>query len=235
MDTPDQRTRLGNLLTRAPALLRELDVTIVKLDEQGATGGASGEKALVYNVHASECKDELRRAVAHAAKRSLAGGREARVTYSRNTDLDAEAARIALDGLNDLLKLADADAIEEALRLATARALNAIDRAEERITYGPCQCGVELSAPASRDVATCSSCGRKWDLAELKAFRYVAAQDRAADAVGTVGQLVDVARGLGHKAGRHTLNNIVRRKAIEPVGTRATRNLYRYGDLAPHL
>lgn len=232
----EQRTNLARLITRAPALIRELDTTITKLDEQGATGsGASGERALVFNVHASECQEALTKALSYAAKRALGPNRQGGIRIGRNIDVAAEVARIALENLDHLIRLDDVDDVEERLGTATARAVHAIDRAEERITYGPCACGVELSAPASRDYATCSGCGRRWRVAELRAFRHVAAQDRAHDAVGTIGQLVDVANGLGHRIGRHTLNNIVRRQNIAPVGQRVTRNLYRYGDLAPHI
>lgn len=235
MTNPHQRDTLVHLITRAPALIRELDTTITKLDQQGATGSAGGDP-LVFNVHASECKDDLTRALNAAAKAALGPDRHATIPIGRRHRPEDVAARIALENLDHLLKLADrVDAIEDRLDAAIHKATRAIDRAEERITYGPCACGVELSAPASRDTATCAACGRRWAVAELRAFRHVAARDRAHDAVGTIGQLVDVANGLGIKATRHSINGLIRRRGLAPVGQRAGVNLYRYGSLEPYL
>jgi len=227
--------RLIHIIRETPSILRELDVTITKLDQQGNQGSGGEGRALVFNIRASDARQELTRAICAMAAASIRSGYVPRL--GNRAPLGTRAAEDALGGFRGLVKRDDILDLEDRLVAAFQDALRAIDRAEERITYGSCHCGTEISAPKTRDTAKCRTCGQLYNVAELRAFRYVAAQDALGDYVGTLSELHTVLRAAGKPVTLRQLKHLTERKTepLVAIGQRAGVHVYRFQDALDRL
>lgn len=201
--------RLQVNIRRAPGVLEDLDVTIVGLAKQG--GGGAGGTPDVFNERASDARINLTYLLRTAAKTAdpatPAGLRP------------AQLAVFALGGIDTLARSPGAHTTAQDLRDALIEADRVRDRAEERISYGPCLCGVELLAPRSKDTAKCRNpeCGQQWDVQQLKAFRHVSALDAVPDYQGTIKEVLTVLKHVGITLNRNTVDSWVAREKLVPV------------------
>lgn len=222
-------TQLKDLVLNAPALIDELDVTVTRQDAQGGQGTGS-ESPMVFNPRAAEARDELARLL-HTMAAAAIRRTSVIVVMPDHEKPTTKAALTILRLFNGLAGDDSVHAWHEALVESTLDAVRAIDRAEERVTYGPCECGTELSAPRSKDVATCKECGNVYPVADLRAYRHVQALDALAEHTGPVAELAKLLAAAGHPIPLNTLKAWVRAGKLKPVSRSAAGvALYRAGD-----
>lgn len=214
----------------APTLLRELDTTAARLDVQTPPVGGTGawDAPLPVNLGAVAAADRLRAALDNAAAATRADRRR------NGRPNAADAASDALTGFRRLVGHANAHGLALDVLEAYRAAQRATDRAPEKIRYGVCNCGAELTAPADRATVNCRACALTYDAAELRAFRYVAAMDALADYAGTLGELQRLLSATGHSVTVRQLEGWTVRKKnpLTPSGTRGRFHVYRYADAA---
>lgn len=223
---------LDHTIAKTPGLLDELDVTITKTDAQGLQGAGNNTNPLPYNARASNARQRLTRALQETAYVAL--GR----TLKGATRATPKAiAQLALINKKRLHASPLVHELADRLNKATIEATAAIDRAEEWITYGQCSCNNELGAPRSRDVAICTQCGARWNVAQLKAWRHVQAADAAHGYIGTIGKLVEISVGLGQPVTRRQIVHLTERKndPLPSVGLHKGHNVYRWADVLDRL
>lgn len=204
----DDLGRLESNLHRTPDVLRDLDVTITGQAQQGGGGNGSGTPD-VFNERASDARRDLLYILEVAAKTGTSALRPIDPTPRM-------LALCALAGLDVIARSPGAHTTAQDLRDALAEADRVRDRAEEKISYGPCSCGVELVAPKSRDQARCRECGEVWDVHQLRAFRHVAALDAAHDHRGKLAEVVKVLNLAGHSLKLNTVCKWVERGKLAP-------------------
>jgi hypothetical protein len=176
---------LGQLrkdLWAAPETLRELDVTITGQDAQGGGGGAGGTP-MAFNETASTRKDDLL-LVLHSA----ASAADPQLRY-RFDESPADLIARALGHLNALARSQHVHTIAQDLTHALVQAEWVMQPAAERIAYGPCACGVQLTAPKDAEVAWCRGCGGRHELASVREWRHVQLMDRLEVMVGTLPEI----------------------------------------------
>lgn len=202
--------RLRRDLHRAPDVIRDLDITIVGLAQQGG-GGNGSETPLAFNERASDARQDLLYLLASAANIGHPAPRGTTLT-------PANLAARALHGVDTIARSPAAHTIAQDLHDAMDEAAHVRDRAEEKISYGPCECGVELIAPKSKDEARCRNpdCGKVWRVAELRAFRHVAALERLEGYRGKLADVVKLLNYAGHQVKLNTAIQWVKRKKLAP-------------------
>lgn len=114
-----------------------------------------------------------------------------------------------------------AEAVDE-LGDAAGRVRPAVDRAPERVSLGPCDCGHQLTARADACTTACPACGVAWDVSVRE--QWLAQQAR--DYRGTPAEVA----GWLSRCGIHTTPAMVRglahRRRISAVG-----GLYKLADV----
>jgi hypothetical protein len=201
--------RLEANLRRTPDVLRDLDVTITGQAQQGGGGNGSGTPD-VFNERASDARINLTYLLNAAARTA---------DPTRGVSSPDKVAAVALGGVDTIARSPGVHTTVQDLRDALVEADKVRDRAEEKIAYGPCSCGVQLIAPRSRDTARCRNpeCGEVWEVAQLRAFRHAAALDRITEYVGTASDIVKVLKTAGHHINHSTLRSWIRRGELTPV------------------
>lgn len=214
---------LGQLrmdLWKAPETLRHLDVTITGQAKQGGGGNGSGTPD-VFNETASDRRQDLMVILRSAAH----------ITDPRPRHVYAEEPRhLVARALSDVQRLArheNVHTVAQDLTDALVSAERVMDRAEEKISYGPCSCGVELVAPRSKDRATCRECGTVWDVSYLTGFKQAAVRDALPEYTGTVKDVLSVLGYAGIQVKRGTVDSWIARDKLRPVEGR----IYRAKDI----
>ena len=118
------------------------------------------------------------------------------------------------------------------------RALKVIDNDPEKIFYGTCQtimadgapCGQNVSIPVGTTTWECG-CGATYDAGQLEADR----RERVADTLGTVGELVRLAKHVGVTVSRHKVNRLVTAGRLQSRTEGKAGAMYRLGDLLDTL
>ena len=118
------------------------------------------------------------------------------------------------------------------------RALKVIDNDPEKIFYGTCQtimadgapCGQNVSIPVGATLWECG-CGATYDAGQLEADR----RERVADTLGTVGELVRLAKHVGVTVSRHKVNRLVTAGRLQSRTEGKAGAMYRLGDLLDTL
>ncbi|NVC23387.1 hypothetical protein E7Z53_08015 [Kocuria salina] len=174
--------QLHNHLWSTPETLRELDVTITGQDAQGGGAGAGGTP-MAFNETASTRKDDLL-----VVLRSAANAADPQLRH-RFDETPVDMVARALGHLDALARSPHVHTIAQDLTDALAQAERVMQPAAERIAYGPCECGVELTAPKDADVAWCRGCGGRHELTSVQAWRHVQLMDRLETMTGTVQQI----------------------------------------------
>ena len=117
-------------------------------------------------------------------------------------------------------------------------ALKVIDNDPEKIFYGTCQtimadgapCGQNVSIPVGATLWECG-CGATYDAGQLEADR----RERVADTLGTVGELVRLAKHVGVTVSRHKVNRLVTAGRLQSRTEGKAGAMYRLGDLLDTL
>ena len=108
----------------------------------------------------------------------------------------------------------------------------------EKIFYGTCQtimtdgapCGQNVSIPVGATLWECG-CGTPYDADQLEADR----RERVADTLGTVGELVRLAKHVGVTVSRHKVNRLVTAGRLQSRTEGKAGAMYRLGDLLDTL
>jgi hypothetical protein len=187
-------------------VIRDLDVTVTGQDEQGGQGDGGGTPDS-FNERASDARDALSMALREAAYTA---------DETTTTKTPAQWAAVALGSLSSLARNPRSQTINEALRLALVEADHVRERVEEKVSYGPCFCGVEITAPKSKDVAWCRNCEEQHDLRTVRAWKYVNALDAVETYRGKTGDIATVLQGAGHDVKPATLRKWVQRGKLQP-------------------
>lgn len=114
------------------------------------------------------------------------------------------------------------------------RALKVIDSDPEKIFYGTCQtimadgapCGQNVSIPVGATLWECC-CGATYDAGQLEADR----RERVADTLGTVGELVRLAKHVGVQTTRNRINWWITSGQMSRRGATMDGATYRLGDV----
>ena len=114
------------------------------------------------------------------------------------------------------------------------RALKVIDNDPEKIFYGTCQtimadgapCGQNVSIPVGATLWECG-CGATYDAGQLEADR----RERVADTLGTVGELVRLAKHVGVQTTRNRINWWITSGQMSRRGATMDGATYRLGDV----
>ena len=114
------------------------------------------------------------------------------------------------------------------------RALKVIDNDPEKIYYGTCQtimadgapCGQNVSIPVGATLWECG-CGATYDADQLEADR----RERVADTLGTVGELVRLAKHVGVQTTRNRINWWITSGQMSRRGATMDGATYRLGDV----
>lgn len=202
--------RLVQDARRAPELLEEVQVTMLKLSRQVApgAGGHSAEQPLVLNTTAMEADAALRAALRGLAV--LAVGPSGRVP------VDAYHQARTVEGLVHVAARAEsigqaAAALERAVQTAWA----VIDRAPDRKAVGKCGgCAAVLVTSRQAGLVRCRYCGREHDLEVLAEVRVQALADLVLDAAGVA---VAVSTAVGRRVPAATVRSWTRRGQLVAV------------------
>ncbi|MFF0942705.1 hypothetical protein ACFYE2_00545 [Kocuria sp. CPCC 205300] len=181
-------------------------MTITGQAQQGGGGDGTGTPD-VFNERASDARINLEYLLRIAARTAHP---------TRRTTTPAEHAAVAVARVQEIARSPGAHTTAQDLRDALHEADKVRDRAEEKFSYGPCSCGVELITPKSRDQARCRECGEVWDVHQLRAFRHVAALDAAHDHRGKLAEVVKVLNLAGHTLKLNTVCKWVERGKLRP-------------------
>jgi hypothetical protein len=198
--------RFRSAIHQAPGVIRDLDVTITGQDAQGGQGNGGGTPD-PFNERASDARIALTTALREAALTADATGKG---------KTPPEHAAMALGGIVGLARNPRAPGIYEALRTALREADHVRDRVEERVSYGACFCGTEITAPRSKDTATCRGCGEQYDVHHIRAWKHVQALDRVTEYRGTQKAVTTVLEGAGYNVNLNTVKSWIRRGKLEP-------------------
>lgn len=198
--------KLQARLHHTPDVIKDLDVTITGQDAQGGQGDGGGTPD-AFNERASDARDALSMALREAAYAADPKGQG---------KTPAAHAAMALGGLANLARNSRAHAIDEALRNALKEADHVRDRVEEKVSYGPCTCGVEIVAPRSKDTAWCRGCHEEYDLRAVRAWKYVNALERVESYRGRIADVANVLKNAGHQVRTGTLYEWKRRGKLIP-------------------
>lgn len=203
-------SQLRQDLARTPRVLADLDVTLTGQARQGGNSG-NGER-WAFNPTASDRADDvlvvLRSAVHIADPRAV----------HRYDDTARALASRALAGVRVLMGHPDVHTVAQDLRDGLDAAERATDVAPERIVYGPCSCGVELSAPAGAEVTWCRGCGGRHELAQVQAERYEQVREWLSTAVGTLAQITEWLRLDGFEVSARTVEKWPARRNHTLIG-----------------
>ncbi|MGX5360072.1 hypothetical protein [Kocuria sp. KH4] len=205
---------LGQLrkhLWAAPEILRELDITITGQDAQGGGGGAGGTP-MAFNETASTRKDDLL-LVLHSA----AGAADPQLRH-RFDESPADLIARALGHLDTLARSPHIHTIAQDLAYALEQAEHVMQPAAERIIYGPCECGVELTAPKGADVAWCRGCGGRHEVTAVKQWWDVQVRDYLDQATGTLRQITDWLQLEGYDISPRTVEKWPERRRNRLIG-----------------
>lgn len=198
-------------LWRSWEILRELDVTITGQDVQGG-GAGTGETPMAFNETASTRKDDLLvvlRSAAHAADPQL---------RHRFDETPAELIARALGSLDALARSPHVHTIAQDLADVLVQAEHVMQPAAERIAYGSCECGVELTAPKDSDVAWCRGCGGRHEVAAVKQWWDVQVRDYLDEAIGTLRQITEWLQLEGYEVSPRTVEKWPERKRGALIG-----------------
>lgn len=217
---------LGKLrmdLWKAPETLRQLDVTITNQAVQGG-GGTNSESPMAFNETASDRRQDLivvLRSAAHIADPQV------RHVYAE------EPRHLVARALSDVQAVARspyAHTVTQDLGHAVEAAWRTMNTAEERFTYGRCDCGRMVTAPRSAQFTTCPACGQRWDVLEWKTTKEAEARKRIPEFVGTVKEVLLVLQIAGHAVKRGNVDRWVHEGKLTPhiEGTKQ----YRVEDVA---
>lgn len=198
--------RFRTAIHQAPGVIRDLDVTITGQDAQGGQGNGGGTPD-PFNERASDARIALTIALREAALTADATGKG---------KTPPEYAAMALGGIVGLARNPRAPGIYEALRTALREADHVRDRVEERVSYGACFCGTEITAPRSKDTARCRGCGEAYDVHHIRAWKHVQALDRVNQYRGRTGDVATVLAGAGYDVKPATLRKWVQRGKLTP-------------------
>jgi len=153
--------RLSVALGDVPALWEQLDIVLTRQARYSDPEGRGGEKALPYNLKASELGTALR---------GLLNTWCRLIAEERGKDLpDDNPAAVACWLLNHVTWLrhhrAGSEAVEELVD-AVNSARRIVDRPAERIYAGPCvQCGGDMYGKPGAEMVECRPCGVGYEVA----------------------------------------------------------------------
>lgn len=166
--------KLSVALGDVPALWEELDTVLTRQARYSDPEGRGGEKAVPFNIKASELGTALR---------GLLNTWCRLIAEERGKDLPEDhPAAVARWLLNQVTWLrhhrAGSEAVEE-LTDAVNAVRRAVDRPAERIYAGPCaDCGGDLYGKPGAVSVDCRPCGLNYDVAEMVAWMQAEARSR---------------------------------------------------------
>ena len=218
--------RLERALGDVPALWEELDLILTRQSRYSDPEGRGGEKALPFNIRASELGTALQgllntwcRLIAEERGKDLpedhpstvAGWLLNHVTWLRHHWAGAEAVEELVDAVNAVRR--------------------AVDRPPERVYAGPCKdCGGDMYAKPEAASVECRPCGLSYDVAEMR--DWMRAQ--------VYGRLVTAREGVillcrfGLPVQQKTIDKWVERKRLTVHSHDANKvRLYLFDDLVP--
>lgn len=155
--------RLSVALGDVPALWEQLDIVLTRQARYSDPEGRGGEKAVPFNIKASELGSALRNTLSTWCRL---------VAEERGKDLPQDhPAAVARWMLNHVTWLRHQRAGHEAVEQITS-AVSAIrrtvDRPPERIYAGPCRdCGGDMFGKPGAASVDCRPCGLSYDVAEM--------------------------------------------------------------------
>lgn len=164
--------KAARAIGEVPWLDDELDITLAKIKAAGDAGPASAETALPLNLAASAKRATLRHALVMAVRFCDEEGVRHRCP---NNDLPQDNIQAMsrwmlwrIDGLalNDMGPQVIADVVS-----AIRAAKRVIDKPPERSYAGPCpECKRDLYHRPDAVQVSCSGCGQRWNVGEVKAW-----------------------------------------------------------------
>lgn len=232
----DCARRLDRALGSTRWVLAQLDLVITRQTaKQPHVGGASAEQPLPYSPHASELRWVLENTVSTWAR---VVAEEKPAPWPDVSSVGLLAAW--LTGHVEWLRHHPAahEAVEEVTSVVR-RCLRAIDVAPARLYAGPCSidtpdepCGHDLYADPKSAVVTCPACGKRYDVAERKAWLMETARDHLASANEASALCYKL---LGDLVTTAMIRGYVHRGKLAPHGKRVEGSrevaLYRIGDV----
>lgn len=204
---------LGQLTVNArhaPRVLKELETTIAKLDNQSpAQRGGGGERGLVFNLHASDVATELL-----AALRAVARAADPLALWVYDTP--AAWAYVVTIAPESVARHPNAGDMATRLKDALQAGNRAIDCTPDRRVIGNCECGHVLATARKEGTLTCRNpdCGKEWDIAHSVISRamdtreHIATPEQAAGLIST---------SFGVKLTKEGVKNWIKRGTLSPV------------------
>ena len=216
--------RLSVALGDVPALWEQLDIVLTRQARYSDPEGRGGEKALPYNLKASELGTALR---------GLLNTWCRLIAEERGKDLpDDNPAAVACWLLNHVTWLrhhrAGSEAVEELVD-AVNSVRRIVDRPAERIYAGPCQdCGGDMFGKPGAASVECRPCGLNYDVAEMVTWMRNEARGRLVTAKESIVLLGRFGLPLSQK----TIEKWYQRKRLtSPSEDRDGKRLYLFDDV----